>query len=97
MNTRLRVLQCGSCEPLKVAVHGTVLGLAALCLIYNAAAWLSRRERHLGINTILYSALTIWEWEHVAHHVAALRRCSRQETPVPPEADAEPRIDTIAA
>ena len=67
------VLQCGNCEPLKTGVHAAVLGLAAVCGIYNAAAWLSRRETHLGVNAVLYAALIIWEREHVLHHVAAMQ------------------------
>ena len=67
----MRVLECGHCEPLKTGVHAAVLGLAAVCGMYNAAAWLSRREVHLGVNAVLYAALIAWEREHVRHHVAA--------------------------
>jgi hypothetical protein len=66
----MQVLQCGHCEELKTGVHAAVLGLAAVCGLYNAAAWLSRRETHLGINAILYAALIAWEREHVVHHLA---------------------------
>ena len=52
------------------------LGLAALCGLYNAAAWLSRREQHLALNTVMYAALIAIEQRHVAHHIA--------ELPVPP-------------
>ena len=62
------VLKCGSCEPLKAGVHATALGLAVLMGLYNAAAWLTRRERHLGVNAVLYAGLTIWEASHVMHH-----------------------------
>ena len=72
----LPVLQCGSCERLKIGVHGSALALAALCAVYNAAAWLSRRQQHLAVNAVLYSALTAWEVEHVTHHLAELRRAS---------------------
>lgn len=74
MTTRLTVLQCGNCEPLKLGVHAGALGLSALCGVYNAAAWLARRETHLAVNTLLYTALTIWEQQHVAHHLAEMRR-----------------------
>ena len=74
MTMDLEVLHCGSCEELKLGVHATALGIAALCGIYNAAAWLSRRERHLAVNAVLYAALIAWEHQHVAHHVAELRR-----------------------
>jgi len=71
---QLPVLQCGSCEPLKASVHGTALGLFAVMGLYNAAAWLARREQHLAVNAILYAALTAWEQQQVAHHIEALRR-----------------------
>ena len=74
MTMDLKVLKCGNCEPLKVGVHATALGIAALCGLYNAAAWLSRREHHLAVNTVLYAALIAFEQRHVAHHVAELRR-----------------------
>ena len=67
----MQVLQCGNCEGLKTSVHAAVLGLAAVCGLYNAAAWLSRRQRHLGVNAVLYLALVAWEREHVLHHLAA--------------------------
>ena len=70
----LKVLRCGNCEPLKLGVHGMALGIAALCGLYNAAAWLSRREQHLAVNAVLYAALIVFEQRHVAHHVAELRR-----------------------
>ena len=74
MTMNLPVLKCGHCEPLKMGVHAGALGLAALCGVYNAAAWLSRRETHLAINTVLYTVLTIWEQQHVAHHLAEMRQ-----------------------
>jgi hypothetical protein len=73
MNMQLTVLRCGSCEPLKAGVHAAALGLSAVMGIYNAAAWLSRREVHLAVNAVLYTMLTAWEQQHVAHHLATLR------------------------
>ena len=70
----LKVLKCGSCEELKLGVHGLSLGLAALCGLYNAAAWLSRREQHLAVNTLLYAALIVLEQRHVSHHMDEMRR-----------------------
>jgi hypothetical protein len=35
---------------------------------------LSRRERHLAINTVMYAALIAFEQQHVSHHIAELRR-----------------------
>lgn len=85
MTVSLKVLQCGSCERLKAGVHATALGLAALMGLYNAAAWLSRRQTHLAINTVLYAALTAWEQKHVSHHLAELRQCpaNAQATALP--------------
>src|SRR2546421_12636104 len=81
MNTPLRVLQCGSCEPLKLGVHGAAFGLAVVMGLYNAAAWLSRRERHLAVNAVFYVALTAWEQHHVAHHIAILLAAARAVSP----------------
>src|SRR5882724_8666424 len=74
MTMDLEVLKCGNCERVKLGVHGLALGLAALCGLYNAAAWLSRREQHLAVNTVLYAALIAFEQQHVTHHIAELRR-----------------------
>lgn len=71
---QLDILKCGSCEALKAGVHATALGLAAVMGIYNAVAWLRRREQHLAVNAVLYAALAAWEQKHVAHHLAARRR-----------------------
>ncbi len=74
MTMDLKVLKCGNCEELKLGVHGLALGIAALCGLYNAAAWLSRREQHLAVNAVLYSALIVFEQRHVVHHIAEIRR-----------------------
>lgn len=57
--------------------------------LYNAAAWLSRRERHLAVNAVLYAVLVAWEQQHVAHHLKELRSVA----PVPSSTD-EPPTDT---
>jgi hypothetical protein len=81
MTTDLKVLKCGNCEELKLGVHAITLGLAALCGLYNAAAWLSRREQHLALNTVIYAALIGIEQRHVAHHIAAMRRSGSAPLP----------------
>jgi len=56
--------------------------------VYNAAAWFRRRERHLAVNAVLYAALTLWERQHVSHHLAECRRRREVEagtTPVLPK------------
>jgi hypothetical protein len=77
MTMDLKVLKCGNCEELKLGVHGLTLGLAVVCGLYNAAAWLSRREQHLAVNTVLYAALIAFEQRHVSHHMAEIRRPHR--------------------
>jgi hypothetical protein len=62
------LLKPGEAELLKGSVHAAVCGLAVVCGMYNAAAWMARRERHLGVNAILYAGLAIWEAAHVTHH-----------------------------
>ena len=74
MTMDLKVLKCGNCEELKLGVHALALGVAALCGAYNAAAWLSRREPHLAVNTLMYAALIAFEQQHVSHHIAEIRR-----------------------
>jgi hypothetical protein len=74
MTMDLEVLKCGNCEELKLGVHATALALAALCGLYNAAAWLNRREQHLALNALMYAALVAIEQRHVVHHIAELRR-----------------------
>jgi hypothetical protein len=65
----LPLLCTGRCEVLKASIHAVVLGTAAVCALYNLAAWTVRRQPHLAINTGLYTALVVWEWIHVQHHV----------------------------
>jgi len=91
----LKVLKCGNCEELKLGVHATALGLAALCGIYNAAAWLSRREQHLALNAVMYAALIAVEQRHVAHHIAELRRPATE--PAPATAAVAPVVDADIA
>ena len=76
----LPILQRGSCEPFKAGIHGAALALFAIMGLYNAAAWLTRRQRHLAVNAVLYSTLTIWEQRQVEHHLAERRRCRQRES-----------------
>ena len=84
-SVQLNVLQCGECETLKAGVHGSALALVAVMGLYNAAAWLRRRDVHLAVNAVLYAALVAWEQKHVAHHLRALKRGEgpRRRTPRP--------------
>src|SRR5215208_2444069 len=98
MTMDLKVLKCGNCEPLKLGVHGAALGLAALCGLYNAAAWLSRREQHLAVNAVLYAALVAFEQRHVAHHIAEMRQPKAGDVPMAPTmAEVAPVVAVAAA
>ena len=92
MTMDLEVLQCGKCESLKLGVHAAALGIAALCGLYNAAAWLSRREQHLAVNTVLYAALIAFEQRHVVHHIAELRRPASEPSATDVAVVAEPAV-----
>jgi hypothetical protein len=82
----LPLLCTGRCEVLKASVHGVVLGTAVVCALYNFAAWTVRRQRHLAINTGLYTALAVWEWIHVQHHVDCIPACVEREDEESPAA-----------
>jgi hypothetical protein len=84
----LDLLYVGECEPLKAGVHGILMGTVALCALYNAAAWLRRREPHLGINALVYSLATVWEHLHVQQHLACRRERPRIDNDNDPLRDA---------
>ena len=52
----------------KGAVHGVMLAGAVACCAYNTAAYYYRRERHNGVNAIVYGLLVALELAHVKHH-----------------------------
>ncbi len=68
-----RLLQHGEAEVVKASVHGALAGLAAVCCLYNAAAFALRRERHLAANMALYGALVAVELCQIARHAQASR------------------------
>ena len=75
------MLNVGRCEPLKAAVHGVLLATAAVCAAYNMAAWLKRRQPHLAVNAIVYTAATIWEHAHVLHHLTECQPPAAEHRP----------------
>jgi hypothetical protein len=75
MTMDLPVLESGNCEELKLSVHAAALGLTVVMGAYNIAAWMKRRQAHLAVNSVIYVALAAWEYQHVAHHMAEIRRC----------------------
>lgn len=62
------ILDRGSDEIPKVAAHVLLGSVAAVCALYNVAAWLWRRERHLAINAVIYGALTALECYQIQRH-----------------------------
>lgn len=81
------VLQSGNSERMKAAVHGVTLASVAICSAYNIAAWLVRRERHLAINALFYSAAVALEIVHVRHHLAATPKPKPTLVPVSHQLD----------
>jgi hypothetical protein len=59
----------GENEAVKGAVHAAGGVLAAVMAAYNITAWYYRRERHLGLNAVVYSLATMWEVRQTAHHI----------------------------
>jgi hypothetical protein len=74
MRLALPILRAGSCESFKASVHGAALGLAVVMGLYNTAAWMQRRERHLWINALVYCLACEFERRHVAHHLDTCQR-----------------------
>jgi hypothetical protein len=62
----------GESEVLKGAVHAAGGALAALMAAYNITAWFYRRERHLGINAVVYTVAVAWEVRQTTHHMERL-------------------------
>ena len=67
-----RFCRSGESEALKGAVHALGGVLVATMAAYNIAAFYYRRERHLGVNAIVYTLAMIWEAKQTAHH---MERC----------------------
>ena len=62
----------GESEALKGAFHALGGILAASMAAYNIAAFCYRRQRHLCINSIVYTLAVVWEIKQTVHH---LERC----------------------
>jgi len=82
---------------MKLGLRGLALGVAALCGLYDAAAWLSRRQRHLAVNAVLYSAWILFEQRHVVHHVEEIRRPPSSDGVTDAPATDEPTAPLVAA
>ena len=75
------MLDSGQCEGMKAVVHAVLMATVGVCAVYNTAAWLKRRQRHLAINAVIYAAAIWWEHCHVMHH---LRDCPGMVTDAQP-------------
>lgn len=73
----------GNHEALKFGVHAAALSLAALMAAYNIAACCYRRDRHLRVNSALYTLAVAWEIKQTLHHLG-------HGAPAAPAADAAP-------
>jgi hypothetical protein len=62
----------GEKEGIKGGVHAAACGLAVIMTAYNSAAWWYRRERHLGINSMVYATAAAWEIVQVYRHWSRL-------------------------
>jgi hypothetical protein len=51
--------------------------------MYNAAAWINRRERHLVLNTLVYALGFAWERRLVTRHLQACRGDADSRMPLP--------------
>ena len=64
----MSLLNKGSDEAYKGALHAYLAGFLTVVGSYNLAAYLARRERHLLTNTVIYTAGVGWEvyqaWRH---------------------------------
>ena len=55
-------------EGAKCAVHLAVFIPAALCAGYNLIAYVRRGDFHLAVNSVIYTALLVWEAHHIRGH-----------------------------
>lgn len=68
----------GEREVVKGAVHAAGGALAGLMAVYNIAAWCYRRERHLGVNAVIYTVAIVWEIQQTSRHFG---RCTNASAP----------------
>ena len=73
----------GNHEGLKCGVHGAAGAIAALMAAYNIAAFCLRRERHLRVNSVVYTLAVAWEVKQTLRH---LRHASSEATATTPAA-----------
>jgi hypothetical protein len=62
------VLHAKCQESYKLSLHLSMFGLATTFGLYNLGAFFERPERHLAVNTVLYTGLAAWEVLQVYRH-----------------------------
>jgi len=70
----------GRYEGIKGTVHGAAAVMAAVMAGYNIAAYCYRRDRHLGVNVIVYSLAVAWEVKQTLHHLNKTLACQEGVT-----------------
>ena len=72
----------GNHEGVKCAVHAAAGLLVGVCAAYNITACCFRRDRHLRLNSLVYTLALAWELKQTLRHLDAISRCqSRMEMP----------------
>jgi hypothetical protein len=66
----MTALESGEHELLKGLWHVGGFMFALGAATYNVAALVQRRESHLVVNAVAYSALTLWEVSKIHHHLS---------------------------
>jgi hypothetical protein len=69
----------GEREGVKGTVHGAACLIASTMALYNAVAWCLRRERHLGVNAVVYTLAVGWEVKQTCHHLTHLRQLQQRK------------------
>jgi hypothetical protein len=62
---------------------------------YNSAAWWYRRERHLGVNSVVYATAAAWEVVQVRRHFSRLVAVQRAR--IACQSNHEPTADSHQA
>ena len=76
-------------QVVKGAVHGALLTLLAMCVVYNTCAWGKRRQRHSAWNVVLYVGMAAYEVYQVWHH-------TQQITGAPHQIAGDPVLSEVA-
>lgn len=63
------ILDSGRAEPFKAQFHAAIGVLVGVAAVYNACAWLKRREPHLAINAVIYTVGAGYEVAQTLRHL----------------------------